>query len=321
MPKITRQDVANKDMEFFVETLEDRKLLAGNVVANITNSGNLVINGDGANNNISVEISEDGFVAITGNDGENIDAGNLEFSRVSGDVRINMRGGDDIVLVDGGGNELPVRNLNLIAGSGNDRVAVQNVASITGNLVINTGSGNDEVYMNYAETSGDLTISSGSGDDYILAGVQAKNITIKSGSGNDVIGLYQSNASEDVLITSSSGDDLVNVGDSSSGLFSPTPRNFTIRTGSGNDNIYINDSKNTGSNFVIASGGGNDNLTMGRSFGDLNINLGGGKDFMFLSDHAGTGTARGGGGFDRFGLLAADDLDLTTERFEDDFSF
>ena len=114
---------------------------------------------------------------------------------------------------------------------------------------------------------------------------------------------------------------MVNVGDSSSGLFSPTPMNFTIRTGSGNDSISINDSKNTGSIFVIASGGGNDTLSMGRSFGDLNINLGGGNDFMFLIDHDGTGIARGGGGFDQFSLLETDDLDLTTDRFEDSFLF
>jgi hypothetical protein len=107
-----------------MESLENRQMLAGNVSAVITGAGNLVVTGDGAANEIDVAIDSTGQVSITGNAGTTVDIGNLATAQVSGDVRINLGGGDDVVSLYGVDSSAPIRNVSINTGTGDDSAIV-----------------------------------------------------------------------------------------------------------------------------------------------------------------------------------------------------
>ena len=89
-----------------VEALESRRLLAGNVTADVVN-GDLLIGGDQQSNLIELRPSQDGIAAIevvglAGEDGEVTTInGEASFTAtgVTGDVVAAMRRGDDLIYV------------------------------------------------------------------------------------------------------------------------------------------------------------------------------------------------------------------------------
>ena len=77
---------------------------AGDVsVGSVTPGGDININGDTANNDITVTQNANGTVTITGNAGTTVNgaASHTTTAPVTGAVKIKTRGGDDKVTVDG----------------------------------------------------------------------------------------------------------------------------------------------------------------------------------------------------------------------------
>ena len=114
----------------FLERLENRDLLAGNVSASVR-GGDLVLRGDGAANQILLERTGN-EVTITSLDGEttiNGQEGPVVLSRVRDDFRINMGGGSDVLQFANAADEVfrISGNLNIITGSGSDEISFSNV--------------------------------------------------------------------------------------------------------------------------------------------------------------------------------------------------
>src|SRR5438093_9588622 len=86
-----------------LELLESRRVLAGNVHAFVS-GGNLHLDGDSQANEILIEQSAPKSFTITSRDGTttiNGQAGPLTFNRVSKNVFITLKGGDDVAELDG----------------------------------------------------------------------------------------------------------------------------------------------------------------------------------------------------------------------------
>ena len=288
-----------KDLAMGIESLEDRQMLAGNVVATITGAGDLVVRGDAADNTVAVEVDSVGNVTVTGYDGTTVDDTNLSSTQLSGNIRISTFGGDDNVAIYGGDYDIPVENISIVTGSGNDQALIANVDGIDGQVNINTGVGNDAATIKYANATGNVTINSGAGSDTnVLNTVTGNDIKINSGADADADFVYQTAAVDDMTITSTSGNDTVNI----EGVIAA---DLNVSTGSGDDQVYITEA-HTKYDTSLTTAGGNDKLVITNSevTGDLKVNTGAGDDQLCMkyiqSAAEGRTTVSTGAGNDQF---------------------
>lgn len=150
-----------------VEGLETRKMLAGDVLAEVVD-GNLRVSGDVMDNQFSVHGgAEPGQVIISGNDTTLINGqASATFDGVRGNILIRT-------------------------GAGNDSVSVQDL-HVRGTLRVNTGIGDDHIGLN-AIRADNVVIHSGGGDDHVsLNRVGAGGLHITTGEGSDRVAIRDS---------------------------------------------------------------------------------------------------------------------------------
>jgi hypothetical protein len=128
------------------EALEDRTLLAGNVVASIS-GGALRLVGDSAGNQVRVEQVSASSVLLTPLDGTttiNGTAGPVTLNGFRSGVALAAGAGDDVFLFEGTNGAFQMGNVvNWNLGDGNDTLEISN--AITRVLILNAGDGNDRV--------------------------------------------------------------------------------------------------------------------------------------------------------------------------------
>jgi hypothetical protein len=98
----------------------------GNVmVGAVTPGGDVNINGDLGNNDITITQNADGTVTVTGNNGTTVNGGasHTTTNPVTGEIDVDTRGGDDKVTVDGVTN---VEDLDLEDNIGDNDIEVKN---------------------------------------------------------------------------------------------------------------------------------------------------------------------------------------------------
>ena len=114
-----------------VEELEERSVPAGVVRASFRN-GLLTLTGDNLNNSVRLQFGSTGrTVSVIGLD--NTVIAGVNFANGVRDIRINMQGSNDLVLVWGG--------------------------RLAGSLSIDTGQGSDRVIIGYTAIGNKLTIT------------------------------------------------------------------------------------------------------------------------------------------------------------------
>lgn len=180
------------------EVLEDRTLLAGNVLAKMSGSGNLIIKGDNASNRVDI-IPVAGGVSVQGlldvnNIPTTVNGANFAFfagpTFIRGNLKLVMKGGDDGVGIGTNVEKNVVANM----GSGSDGVLALNIV-IGGNAKINLGSSSDlvpgAVIANNVGVLGNATIKGGDGihQIFLVNSAVAKKLTVNLGSGNDYLGI------------------------------------------------------------------------------------------------------------------------------------
>src|SRR5262245_15863001 len=156
----------------FVEPLESRVVLAGNVRAFVS-GGTLFLQGDSRNNEILIEQTQQRQFIVSSRDGSTTINGQAArtFTRVRDDLNISLRSGADVVE---------------IVGSSADAVTVAD------RLFINMGNGADEVLLTEVHAIG-LHVDTGSGNDVVNVGADGaegglevtKEAVIVTGSGRD----------------------------------------------------------------------------------------------------------------------------------------
>ncbi len=198
------------------ERLETRTLMAGNVTAAVV-GGNLTITGDSSPNVISLhEIGDTGQWRITGGIKTAIN-GNLDSlvtAPVTGDITIDLNGGNDRLTVQNGnipgnltvtmgdGNDAATlanleigTYLHFEGNAGNDKLGVRNVAvsdpTFSYYSSIDMNDGNDTALINHLSDQ-DLSLSMGTGADHLMManstflGGPTEGLHIQTGGGGDV---------------------------------------------------------------------------------------------------------------------------------------
>src|SRR5580698_4713564 len=115
-----------------IEKLEDRTLLAGNVIVSLAANGLLTVRGDQSTNNIAITQTAGGLqVASTDSGATEINGGAGPFTASSTvkSISIALKGGDNTLSVgDPSGSALDLAgNLVISATSGNNTISIANV--------------------------------------------------------------------------------------------------------------------------------------------------------------------------------------------------
>lgn len=280
-----------------VQSLETRQMPTGIVTARFDAINlDLVLSGDRQANDITVTSNALNGVSVTGNNGTSIRFNNqltaagtpvqITLGQIR-DISASLGNGDDVFLMESQ-EPTAVRNLTVWTGQGNDSVAVQEFANskldITGNLYINTESGNDRVDI-IATDAIDVT----------------GNVTILTGAGNDAVGLID-NAKFGAVVGANLAATVANiraiVDDSNTfgNQAISVDGNVAINTGIGDDAVAVLGIDVTKDLSINAAGGSKDaavvsNAVVGGSAGlwetDLaymqNSNIGGDLQFRGLA--------------------------------------
>lgn len=224
------------------ESLEPRRLLAGNVKAAVRADGLLTITGDNSSNAVQVKQLSGDTWRVEGL-ATKINGKTSSFTAKYVDaIFVDARGGHDFVKVHSG--KVPYV-LNILTGKGNDVVQLMNVSAYGIGVV--TESGADSVLASnvkaYDVLRG-LYIETGSSSDAVsLDRVTAGSVGIDTGSGNDAV------AASRVNVNSSDPD------------FSA----FAVGAGSGTDSVTLSDINSREHIFVDLGDGKYDNLTIVKS--------------------------------------------------------
>jgi large repetitive protein len=165
-----KQEQRRATRRLFVESLESRRVLAGNVSAALSGY-HLLITGDNLANEIDIaaHATIPGRVVVTPAAGTTLNNLTLPLTFPSfGDIRITMNGGDDNVDFLGDAGEI--------------------TDTIPGSLVVNNGEGNNTFTLSDYNIGNALSITSGAGVDNIALtnNTIARDVTIYNGHATGV---------------------------------------------------------------------------------------------------------------------------------------
>lgn len=237
----TNQQAPN--LEFVVDDLEDRKMLAADV--DIVGGDSLRITGDNSSETVSVSMNDAGFVTV---DGQSTGLTQLK------NLSINLRGGNDNLIVSGSGS---------------------NALNVTGRTTIRLGSGSNRLEIGGQHNN--LRVSGGRGADQVFASHQIRNATtnVSLRGGNDAFS-FDTGMIEDA--ESIGRADLSNLLDA---LFSnqtiSLPK-FNLNLGGGNDLVSMSDVR--GGQETSIRGSELDPQTAGLLFVGANVNGASGTDTL-----------------------------------------
>ncbi len=294
----------------FVEGLENRQLLAGDVT--VSRSGaDLYVTGDNLSNTISIESDGSGGVRVNGfNDASaqptsinGTPNGTFQSAAFSGSVFIEMNGGDDevrftrlqvktaVVNLGEGNDDLvaglqaadetrfgtstPVRlsvaeNLTIVGLGGDDDIRLQSVY-VAGAAVIDTGEQNDTVTLLPGVDGATLADTSGRID---VGGT----LTIVPGNGADTVNAKGVVTGANLVVDDAGGPLTANLTSFRSNA------NTFIYASPDADDISINDGRAVALMQIITEGG-DDRLAIRDTYANnLNINMGDGNDRLSLAN-------------------------------------
>ncbi|MDA1232022.1 MAG: peptidylprolyl isomerase [Planctomycetota bacterium] len=241
-----------------IQALEDRALLAGNVVASL-NGGHLSVTGDASANQLEVTVSNNQVVL-----------------RGMTDTTIN---GSTSVFVIADNTDTAPGNITIQTGAGNDTVIFSRNVKVAGHVFLDGGTENDSLSVTGATFRQSVSIYGRTGNDTI----SVQNATVdgilrvKGNAGDDLISLTNVTTNSGLRVIGGAGADGVS-------LNNVTTNSWTeIKTGAGDDNITIRDSDING--FLrVKTRQGSDILDMDGNTvnGVTAINMGRATDFVRL---------------------------------------
>ena len=307
-----------------MEILESRRLLAGLVEIDVNPGGDLVVLGDNEANDIGIYIDDlagQFQVVIEGNNGTLVEwngqidtdhaiplGGVLSETNLVGDLRIRMRGGDDVVDMvtwfDGGLLDIE-GNLDVNLGSGRDTFVMEGApipdfleiySQVHGNTRIIGGSGQAGDYIEVDRVSTDrLDINVGAAaaselDQIVLRDTFATDMHLAGSGGETEISLQRSGGTHATLRTGA-GEDQIIVSHSSF-------VDLDINTGSVSGNAAVGDFALIGSVVIagdtsITGGAGRTHVVfdatqpmfLSNFMGQVDVNTGNGDDMVRITNN------------------------------------
>ena len=262
--------------------LEKRILLSGNALVNV-NGGNVTIFGDSANNTIELTVIGNNVV-VRGLEGTTING--AESSLIVAEGATSLNGSVFAALLDGNDTFLLSRDVTINgglvvdAGSGNDNVGATS-ATISGSVEVHGREGDNQVSFSDTTVDGRLWIKTGSGADVVhLDNVTVNGrLKIKTGAGADDVSLNNVTVSQKASIHTQRGDDDVAVQNSTfDGHFKVRTRQnadavvlegntfnqvANINTGRNIDNVLVRGTNTFNNLFHANAGDGHSNGLVG----------------------------------------------------------
>ncbi|MCA9012615.1 MAG: peptidylprolyl isomerase [Planctomycetaceae bacterium] len=200
-----------------IQTLEERALLTGNVIASL-NGPHLSVTGDAAGNQLEVSV-----------------VNNQVILRGLTNTTIN---GSTALFVIAANTDTAPGNITIETGAGNDTVIFSRDVKVAGSTWLDGGTGNDTLSVDGATFQQTISIYGRDGDDTI----SVQNATtegllrIKGKAGDDLISVTNLTANGEIRIEGNRGNDGVS-------LNNVITKGYTkIKTGTGDDNIVIRNS-------------------------------------------------------------------------------
>lgn len=205
-------------LDFNVDRLESRRMLAGDIGASITNAGDLILTGDELGNQAVVTL-QDEQVLIQGVGGTTIEGQGsltlgLSASEGLRDIKIKMNDGDDQISLNST-NSGSVRNIRANLGNGSDSLLVAYMVT-TGSTSIKLGKGgaaSQSATFSFSTFGKNLAVTGGQLSDLVTFdyGVSVNGKTrVNLGAGNDSLFVNYATATFSGKFTAigGSGDDL-----------------------------------------------------------------------------------------------------------------
>jgi len=195
------------------ETLENRSLLTGNVVAAVDGGGNLSITGDAKSNIIYLAETASGGWRIQGLDTKiNGHAKTFVTAPVTGNISVDMGDGNDQLFMQDG---RVLGNLSVQMGNGKNSMSLWNLDM----ALLNFDSGNlsDHVWIEHVvvANSGSAINTLGGKESVTIHGFRAPDLHVNLGAGNDSLsfkdGLVTGGASPQIDINAGGDRDSVNL--------------------------------------------------------------------------------------------------------------
>lgn len=295
-PRKNRRPASHVATSF--EGLENRICMAGDVTVAI-NGNVLSIVGDQLGNQILVDQVDQSFFRVIGQQGTTVNglaAQIVPFNPAGNDLRIDLKGGDDILQLNNlaFGQTVTLQKLRVDMGAGNDRAELGGFAVIGGDPVdITLGKNNqaEQDFLRFDEAvfNGGVTIATGGGTDEVLTNdmVFIGGLQVSTAGGDDRVAIDDTTVLGDLKIATGDGNDRIAVQDT------VVSRDLVVDAGKGNDE-YIGGEFNglvrVDRNLVISGGDGNDLIQVNAGLspvtvlGSLAVSGGKGDDFLGLGN-------------------------------------
>ncbi len=259
-----------------VECLEVRTLLAGNVLAVVSDGGDLMLTGDAQSNSVDVVIVN-GDLVVRGRDNTTVNGANTPFvasaasTTVTDDLFVQLGRGNDVLFVEG---ITIAGRASVSSRGGNDNVGF-NGTTIGTDLSIRTSRGADVVNLDGVTINRDLMIRSGRHSDTVrIANTNiADDVSIVTGRHNDAVVIDTVTVGDDVWINTGHGaDDFV-------AMNSSIGDRLRARTRTGNDFVMV-DGTTVGGAASIRTQRNHDLVVIENAsqFASLRLNTGSGRD-------------------------------------------
>jgi hypothetical protein len=257
-----------------LETLERREVPAGNVTA-VIQDGSLILTGDGEDNILEIRKGLDHGVRVVGMAGTAINGavGLEDFHGAFKDVVLNLKAGDDVVTLAGGGAGTAAdigRDLLIKGGAGHDALIAESGATIGRDLVFRGGAGATSATLdglvvgrhaqlsgtgnvqwqstNQTTVNGLLSVVSPALADVVLENTTLGRLQVTA-DGQASVDIDNLFVGGNVAITGGSGADTIDMF-----LGSDILGNLTIQTRGGSDDVEV--MAEVGGNVLIHLGGG-----------------------------------------------------------------
>jgi hypothetical protein len=290
---------ARSQKKLHVESLETRNLLAGNVGAFIS-GGDLFVTGDDAANTITIESAGVNTVQVRGFNSADGTPTSVKgspnalriFNNFTGDIFINMKGGDDVVRI----TNLVVPGAVIAnAGQGSDEILTGHTTVGDNARFGNTPSGSlyvqgdfkvvgdvgaDTLFQSGVHVQGVGVANLGDGNDTLRvqrpAGSgenveYAANLTVLPGNGNDAIDVEGLIVDDNLVIDDATGALNANL------RSMDVHANFSMFTDQAADRVEIS-ATNTHGELLIVTEGGEDFINVSAIANRLRINSGSEND-------------------------------------------
>jgi hypothetical protein len=292
-----------------LESLEDRRLLAGNVAVKVA-GGHLIVRGDAECNGVLIVQLAPGEYAVAGfeHDGAPTTINGSTEPKIVRGVRhnfdIHLRGGDDLLGIgndtellidlaeqlgfeggfgDPGLEEIPdlqlrvPKSLIVHTQDGEDGVAV--TADVRYDAIIHTGKHSDGIAIAQSDIGDDVILRTLAGEDGVL--IESAEIdghlNVHSGDHGDTV-LVSLSSVRHAVLNSGRGSDSLGVSETE------VDRELVLLTENGNDEVVAN--LVAARLLVVNTGSGNDRLAMGAiaTDDDFVVHAAAGSDEVTLAD-------------------------------------